>query len=226
MFRPCGDARTSRTWREDIRAIWRFLGQNYHLGESEYPEHGTRIDIDHLPPLNFREHKRVMQGFLYFDPVLATVMPEAPKGRKCCQGWNGDVPVVPHAESASHAVRAIENAADLAAFNKIIAEITDRLEYRWSFVDLGRTRRKWIHFWYAPTCKTAAEVIEWTEFALSFVESCLACTSAAALLRLPRNKEGLRTFMTRRVNGYEELYGNDVILTTNFHKSERSSYEQ
>lgn len=210
------DSDLHSSWRSDVKATWRFLHQHYgFLGHGTFTTE-TLIHLD--PKCNLREFKRLIQATIHFEPVLDTILSNhnhstettAPAHHPSYWRTSPELANKSRHEAILH-IENIANLQELLHLRGILGTANS-----WSTSIQSNYYCPSEVFRNAPQIRTADDLVQWGEFAMSFVEASLSCT-LPRLLRFPADQIGLNRFLRGRGRGTEALYDGHARLTRMFH---------
>jgi hypothetical protein len=194
---------------------WEHLQQRY--GYFRDANFKVRTDFYLDPPCNLAEFKRISQASIHFEPILHMMMSNVDPNREAARSgidtrFMRDTPGQAHL-SRREATMTVE---DMTSFRDLLGLRGDMsTSNTWAISLRPHSYEPSYAFRIAPQSRTVDDVIQWAEFAMSFVEASLSC-ALCQLLRFPPDHAGLHRFLARRGRGTEAMYNRNTMLTRKF----------
>jgi Putative amidoligase enzyme len=192
---PVFTAITDSPWRQDMKAMWRFIENNYHI---EAPNTcATHIHVSVRPVFELEEVKRIAQAVIHFEPAIEALVPQHRRGNKFVQShWLDSPNLAPKGRSRAASIAYIERQVDQ---NAVIAamQFPSDGDYCWNFESLNDLDKGTIEFRKPPAVKTVDEVLAWAEFVMAFIQASIACEKPTQFMEFPPTAGGLKQFLTR-----------------------------
>ncbi|KAF7504954.1 hypothetical protein GJ744_001535 [Endocarpon pusillum] len=204
------------SWRSDVKATWHFLRQHYGFLSRGTFMTETQILVD--PKCNLGGFKRISQATIHFEPVLDTILSNHNHSTETTAPahppsyWRGG-PKMAH-KSRHEAILYIENITHLQELLHLRGMLGTADSWSTSIQSNNHSASE--VFRNGPQIRTADDLVQWGEFAMSFVEASLSCT-LPRLLAFPPDQIGLNRFLRGRGRGTEALYDGRVRLTRMSH---------
>jgi hypothetical protein len=184
-----------------VKHTWKYVKKEYHLRGTPG---GSHIWIMPTEPYTLSESKRIAQAIIHFEPTLHALVPDNvgdPNPPK--RNWRNSRSL--KKMSQPQAIATIEKVDNVKGLVNLIQPLHDS-NYDWDLTFL-RPGTSLIIFHRLPNIQTANDAVTWAEFALSFIQGCIACHSAIKLQEYAPNPEGLRDFLS----GVKSQRGSNIL---------------
>lgn len=212
---PSSNDNPSSTWQDEFRTTWNHLQQRY--GYFNNINFTIRTDFYLDPACSLAEFKQISQASIHFEQVLQVMMANlaadrSEAARATETRFMRETPGQGHL-SRSEATMAVQS---MTSFRELFALRQDMSTCNtWAISLKPYTYEPSYAFRVAPQSQTVNDAIQWSEFAMSFVEASLSC-ALPQLQRLPPNHAGLNRFLAGRNRGTESMYDRNTVLTRRF----------
>jgi hypothetical protein len=210
-------------WQEEFRTTWNHLQQRY--GYFNHINFRIRTDVYLDPVCSLAEFKQISQASIHFEPILQMMTVNLQPNRLTTDAVTDtrfirNPPGKPFSRrEAITAVQSTTSWGDLLGLREDMGTSNT-----WAISLRPFPSDPSYAFRVAPQCRTVDDVIEWADFAISFVEASLSC-ALSQLLRLPSTNAGFHRFLAGRNRGIMSVYDRNTILTRKFGSSQESDGE-
>ena len=187
------------TWRQQVQATWRFLGEHYRVNTNECCS--THVHISVHRGFSLRNIKNIAQCALHFEPALEVFVPAERRYNYYSKGnWINNTNLAGRNLSRIDSVAKIEACETRSQVRRLMHPNADRY-FGWNFDSLKKLNT--IEFRKGAGSRTAGEALAWAELAMRFVLSAMRSNVTPEFLRkIPPNIHGLHWFL-RQVKAVE-----------------------
>jgi Putative amidoligase enzyme len=190
-------------WRKDVEHTWTFFRENFAIDSN--PSCGTHIRIAPYEGYALDKLKLVAQAVIQFEPAFLDLVPPYQRRSPSQKGSGLAKSILLNSPgikglSRPEAIDRVAGAHDVTQLVQLIHREPDDKHYSWNFLGSHQGQRLWgpyVEFRQPPGCRSAEELISWTELAVLFVGAALREWDWKVFKDAPTGIQGLYQFMEK-----------------------------
>ncbi|ERF76101.1 hypothetical protein EPUS_01434 [Endocarpon pusillum Z07020] len=193
MISPAFDIVPHSPWKHHIRAVWKFLCDNYRIANRDGLYTRIRVSLD--PKYTLTELKRIASSVIHFETAIEPLQPENTNDPDEARSiWLHSWPFAPFRRSRSASISYIDECFTWPEFRDKINGVAIG-EYAWNFWDACPDGL--LEFRKAPPCLRPPQVFSWAELTMAFILAAIRYGSPEYLRGCLHNVGSLKDFVGR-----------------------------
>lgn len=193
MLSPVFDVVPHSPWKHHIRAVWKFLCDNYRIANRD--DLYTRIRVSLDPEYTLTDVKRIASSVIHFETAIEPLQPENTNDPDEARSiWLHSWPFAPSRRSRAASISYIDECFTWPEFRNKVNGLAIA-EYAWNFWDIRPNGL--LEFRKPSPCLRPPQIFSWAELTMAFILAAIRYGSPEYLRCCLHNVGSLKDFVSR-----------------------------